>query len=120
MTFCQTLRNLIDERGITQKQLAHTLKIPVSTLGGYVQGTSEPDFETLKLFATYFDVSADYLLNLNVGEARSPLENELLRIFRTLEPQQQELYVEQGKAFLKFNAKPEKKSSPYDSQNIAD
>lgn len=120
MTFCQTLRNLIEERGITQKQLAHTLKIPVSTLGGYVQGTSEPDFETLKLFAAYFDVSADYLLNLNVGEARNPLENELLRIFRTLEPQQQELYVEQGKAFLKFNSKTEKKSSPYDSQNIAD
>lgn len=48
MPFCDTLRNLIDERGLTQKQLAQDLEIPVSTLGGYVQGTSEPDFDTLK------------------------------------------------------------------------
>lgn len=118
MTFSQTLRNLIEERGITQKQLAHTLKIPVSTLGGYVQGTSEPDFETLKLFAGYFHVSADYLLNLNVGQARDDLESELLRIFRALDPRQQELYLEQGKAFLKFNARSSVKSSP-SSQNSA-
>lgn len=119
MTFSQTLRSLIEERGITQKQLAHTLKIPVSTLGGYVQGTSEPDFETLKLFADYFHVSADYLLNLNAGQARNDLESELLRIFRTLDPQQQELYLEQGKAFLKFNARSSAKSSPSSSRNSA-
>ena len=53
MPFCDTLRNLIDERGLTQKQLAQDLEIPVSTLGGYVQGTSEPDFETLKLLDVY-------------------------------------------------------------------
>lgn len=35
--FCDTLRTLIDERGLTQKQLAKDLEIPVSTLGGYVQ-----------------------------------------------------------------------------------
>lgn len=111
MSFCDTLRNLIDERGITQKQLAQDLEIPVSTLGGYVQGTSEPDFETLKLFANYFNVSADYLLNLKIGNAQSHLENELLRIFRSLSTEQQELYLEQGKAFIRINAKEDVKSS---------
>ena len=111
MPFCDTLRNLIDERGLTQKQLAQDLKIPVSTLGGYVQGTSEPDFETLKLFANYFDVSADYLLNLKIGNTQSRLENELLRIFRSLSTEQQELYLEQGKAFIRINAKEDVKSS---------
>lgn len=111
MPFCDTLRNLIDERGLTQKQLAQDLEIPVSTLGGYVQGTSEPDFETLKLFANYFNVSADYLLNLKIGNTQSRLENELLRIFRSLSTEQQELYLEQGKAFIRINAKEDVKSS---------
>ncbi len=111
MPFCDTLRALIDERGLTQKQLAQDLEIPVSTLGGYVQGTSEPDFETLKLFANYFDVSADYLLNLKIGNTQSRLENELLRIFRSLSTEQQELYLEQGKAFIRINAKEDVKSS---------
>lgn len=111
MPFCDTLRTLIDERGLTQKQLAQDLEISVSTLGGYVQGTSEPDFETLKLFASYFNVSADYLLNLKIGNAQSHLENELLRIFRSLSTEQQELYLEQGKAFIRINAKDDVKSS---------
>lgn len=111
MPFCDTLRTLIDERGLTQKQLAQDLEIPVSTLGGYVQGTSEPDFETLKLFANYFNVSADYLLNLKIGNIQSHLENELLRIFRSLSTEQQELYLEQGKAFIRINAKDDVKSS---------
>lgn len=111
MPFCDTLRTLIDERGLTQKQLAQDLEIPVSTLGGYVQGTSEPDFETLKLFANYFNVSADYLLNLKIGNTQSRLENELLRIFRSLSTEQQELYLEQGKAFIRINAKEDVKSS---------
>ena len=111
MPFCDTLRTLIDERGLTQKQLAQDLEIPVSTLGGYVQGTSEPDFETLKLFANYFDVSADYLLNLKIGNTQSRLENELLRIFRSLSTEQQEVYLEQGKAFIRINAKEDVKSS---------
>ena len=111
MPFCDTLRTLIDERGLTQKQLAKDLEIPVSTLGGYVQGTSEPDFETLKLFANYFNVSADYLLNLKIGNTQSRLENELLRIFRSLSTEQQELYLEQGKAFIRISAKDDVKSS---------
>ena len=111
MPFCDTLRTLIDERGLTQKQLAQDLEIPVSTLGGYVPGTSEPDFETLKLFANYFNVSADYLLNLKIGNTQSRLENELLRIFRSLSTEQQELYLEQGKAFIRINAKEDVKSS---------
>ena len=45
MAFSEILRTLIDERDLTQKQLAQDLHIPVSTLGGYVQGTSEPDVQ---------------------------------------------------------------------------
>ena len=110
MEFHKILRQLIDEHGLTQKQVALDLKIPVSTLGGYVQGTSEPDFETLKLIAAYFDTSTDYLLNIHQPQLNSFKENTLLNIFRTLSDEQQDLYIEQGKAFIKINSNHLKKT----------
>ncbi len=104
MTFSDILRQLIEERGLTQKRLAGDLHIAVSTLGGYVQGTSEPDFDTLKRLAEYFQVSADYLLDFRVGKTKSHREDDLLRVYRLLSPYQQEIYLEQGKVFLKHSS----------------
>lgn len=117
MTFSDRLRILIEEQDITQKQLAGDLQIPVSTLGGYVQGTSEPDFQTLVLIAKYFNVTTDYLLGCQTSDVKSINANELLRIFRSLSPEQQELYLEQGKAFIKVNKKGQAKSSNSALQN---
>lgn len=105
MSFGDILRNLMEERDITQKQLAIELSITQSTLGGYVQNTREPDFETLKMFAKYFNVSIDYLLDFHPGYIKSKDENEILRIFRSLTREQQKIYIEQGKAFLRLNDK---------------
>ena len=111
MSLGENLRNLIDERDMTQKELAKILNIAASTLGGYIQGYSEPDFETLKLLASYFDVSTDYLLDFQRNRSYTRNQQELLRIFDSLTPEQQELYIEQGKAFIRINAKDNVKSS---------
>lgn len=103
MTVSETLRTLIEEKNLTQKQLAHILNMAPSTLGGYVQGTSEPDVDTLKRIASYFQVSMDYLLDFSQNEASVPGEQELLRIFRALSPKGRELLIEQGRLLLKFN-----------------
>jgi len=105
MTFSEQLRELIEERDLTQKELANELQIPVSTFGGYVQGTSEPDFETLKLLARYFGVSTDWLLDMEIGDAATDEEKDLLFLFRALTPQQRAVYLEQGRAFRKVSAK---------------
>ena len=105
MTFSETLRNLIEERNLTQKQIALDLSITQSTLGGYVQGTREPDFETLKLLARYFQVTTDYLLGYTVMPEVVSGENDLLRIYRSMDFEQRELYLEIGKVFLKNNRK---------------
>ncbi len=110
MNFSEKLRYLLEEKDITQKLLANDLKIPVSTLGGYFQGTSEPDFQTLKIIASYFNVSTDFLLDLPSSNAKNSKEDDLLRIFRSLTPEQQELYLEQGKAFIKINSREKTKS----------
>lgn len=115
MSFSEKLRMLIDEQELTQKELAAALKIPVSTLGGYVQGTSEPDFDTLKLFVHYFGVTSDYLLDIPSHNVQSYMEDDLLRIFRTLSSEQQELYLEQGKAFIRINKRNQRKPSTISS-----
>ena len=107
LEFCNKLRTLIEERNITQKQVANDLNIAPSTIGGYVQGSSEPDFATLKILAEYFNVSTDYLLNVKVGNTNTLLEDELLRVFRSMTTTQQSLFIEQGKVFVKANISKE-------------
>lgn len=72
------LRSLIRYRGISQKDLAASLSIAVSTLNGYIMGYRSPDYFTLANIANILFCSFDYLLNetpikLNVENGRSYL-----------------------------------------------
>ncbi len=111
MNFGERLRALLDERGMTQRELASRLNIAASTVGSYVQNTREPDFATLRLIAAYFEVSTDYLLCCQSGKAAVPQEDELLRIFRALTPEQRDICVEQCRAFLRAGRKEQARSS---------
>ena len=103
MNFGNNLRRLIDERQMTQKELARQLHLAPSTLGSYVQNTREPDFATLKHLAEYFDVSIDYLLDHSTSQATSRQEGELLRIFRSLTEDQRQICLEQCRVFVYYN-----------------
>jgi len=114
--FGDILRNLIDEKEITQKQLASNLNIAVSTLGNYVRNNREPDFETLKLIASYFSVSTDYFLDYKPDFVINHMESDLLRVFRSLSDNQKNLYLEQGKLLVKYDKKEKPTSSKLISQ----
>lgn len=105
MSFGEKLRTLIEERDMTQKELAINLNIAPSTLGSYVQNAREPDFATLKAIAEFFNVSVDYLLEKRQNKMYTPQEDELLRIFRSLETEQRELCLEQCRIFVRLNHK---------------
>ncbi|MCL2014219.1 MAG: helix-turn-helix domain-containing protein [Oscillospiraceae bacterium] len=105
MDFGNKLRRLIEERNITQKQLAIELNIAPSTVGGYVQNKSEPDFNILKALSKYFNVSADYLLDMRIGKAVTYKEDELLRVFRSLSEEQQNVCIKQCKILFLLNKK---------------
>lgn len=114
MSFGENLRTLIEERDMTQKELAVQLNIAPSTMGSYVQNAREPDFATLKSIAKFFNVSIDYLLDNYTGKAANHKEDELLRIFRSLEPGQQDICLEQCRVFIHANHRekaPAQKSS---------
>ena len=103
------LKKLIDENDISQKKIANDLNLAVSTLNGYVKNHREPDYETLKRIATYFDVTTDYLLNTNSYKLHDKELNvnqiELLQLFDLLTPEQQEFIIEQEKIYIKHNKK---------------
>lgn len=103
MSFSENLRKLIEERDMTQKELAKQLNIAPSTLGSYVQNAREPDFATLRLLADFFDVSINYLLDHYEKKGSAHRENELLRVFHSLTEEQQHICIEQCKVFMQSN-----------------
>ncbi len=111
LKFHEILRQLIEENDMTQKKLAMDLNIAPSTVGSYVQGVREPDFSILVRIAAYFHVSTDYLLGVPAEQTADSLDRELLYVFHQLNGAQKELFLEQGKAFIKVLGNISKNSS---------
>ena len=106
------LRNLREDHDMTQKQLAEVLDLSPSALGNYIQGTREPDYDTLIRIADYFHVTTDFLLRNDHNTKLSQDEEMLLHIFRSLTGEQQDFYLEQGQIFIRQNKKKESSSFP--------
>lgn len=62
MKFGERLRELREERGYTQEQLANILHTSRSRIGMYEKGMREPDFEMQEAIADLFNVNLDYLI----------------------------------------------------------
>lgn len=61
-TFGNRLRNLRENLGLKQSDIAKYLNCNYKVVSNYELGKREPDFETLVKLCDYFDVTADYLL----------------------------------------------------------
>ena len=60
--FKDKIQFLRKHQELSQAKVAKEIDVLQSTYCYYEQGTREPDFETLKKLANFFDVSIDYLL----------------------------------------------------------
>ncbi|MDE7452832.1 MAG: helix-turn-helix domain-containing protein, partial [Clostridia bacterium] len=60
----QRLKELREENGLTQKQLAEKLQLNSVTYLHYEKSQREPPLAVLADIAVFFDVSVDYLLGL--------------------------------------------------------
>ena len=105
MKLGDNLKELLEKHDMTQKQLALELDITPAALGNYIRNIREPDYTTLIRIADYFQVSTDFLFNHKHNSPITHDEETLLRIFRSLSVEQKEIYIEQGKAFIKQNNK---------------
>lgn len=94
------LKQLREERGITQTELARQLGVVRSTICFYESGQHSPTPDMLIKLADFFGVSVDYLLGREdeyaarvpggiaapVGDIANEEERELLALFRELSP----------------------------------
>jgi len=105
MDFGTRLKELLQERQLSQKDFAAATNIAASTVGNYIHGLREPDYETLRKMAAYFHVSIDFLLCAKIDKANNEGENELLQIYRELNSEWQSLLLDQAKLLLKRNTR---------------
>ena len=56
------LREIREKKGVSQKELAEYLNLTQVQISKYELGKNEPDLNTIKKIATFFDVTIDYLL----------------------------------------------------------
>ncbi|MBP3337353.1 MAG: helix-turn-helix transcriptional regulator [Clostridia bacterium] len=62
------LRELREQHGYTLEQVAEALDLRNQYVSNYELGKRRPDYDTLKKFADFYQVSIDYLLEREDGE----------------------------------------------------
>lgn len=65
MEFKDILRELREEKGLTQAQLAEQLHFSLSIVNKWENGKKNPSVEAVKILAKFFNVTTDYLLDVD-------------------------------------------------------
>jgi len=102
------LRLLRKKKGLTQTEFAERMGMPNQNVSNYERDFRQPDYETLKKFADYFEVSTDYLLGIteNPEGAKikdSPSSRDEKDIAKRLEEFKKDLTSSDG---LNFSGEP--------------
>lgn len=86
MDIGKKIKNLRQQKGISQIDLAKTIGVSKSTMSNYERNYSTPDPDIVVAFANYFNVSIDYLYDYNDNPIHPNLmkENNLYQINQTL------------------------------------
>ncbi|GAA3402045.1 helix-turn-helix domain-containing protein [Paenibacillus hodogayensis] len=105
---------LREKRGLTQEELSVKLGISRAALSHYETNRREPDYDTLKNIANFFDISLDYLLG-RTNDPQSVLDQEVRDFVDSLELSDdsildkfaltvdgRKLTVEEAKRFIAF------------------
>lgn len=98
MTKIPNLFVIMNEKGISQKQLSEAINTSQGNISDWKSGRAAPTIDKLPLIADYLDVSLDYLLGRADYSAKpaSELTNDeikLLNSYKNLEPYQKELIL---------------------------
>lgn len=107
------LKELRDEAGLSQGDIAEKFSVAQNTVSSWENGKRDPDTDTVKKIAAFFGVSIDYLLGVTSIKKAPSLEDaelsteesELLRRFRKVSPALQD-------AALRMLETDQKKENP--------
>lgn len=68
------LKELRESQGLNMRQVAGKLGMSYTTYISYEKGTREPNYETLKKIAKYYNCSIDYILGNDTTETINPFD----------------------------------------------
>ena len=101
MVIGDIIKDLRLNKGLTQKEVADKIGISRSVLSQYESNLVDPTANVVGRLATFFEVSAGYLLGIEddfgvmtaapMGESLTTAERELLADFRRLSPYLQDI-----------------------------
>lgn len=84
--FKDKLREIREDRNITQVQMASILNMSATGYGSYERGETEPNILTLQKICKVLNISSDYLLEINKDtDYVKAFNNDLDKIAQTLE-----------------------------------
>jgi transcriptional regulator with XRE-family HTH domain len=99
--FSKRLKELRDEKGISQKDLAEAVNLSQQAIAKYETDTATPNPDTLAAIANYFNVSIDYLV-CNSDIKKAPATNDsdegepvqkMIQLLLTMSPENQKKAV---------------------------
>ena len=67
MEYAQKIRNLREDKDLTQAQIAQLLNTTKNQIGKYERGEQEMPIKHLITLAYFYNVSTDYILNMPEG-----------------------------------------------------
>ncbi|MCG8498932.1 MAG: helix-turn-helix domain-containing protein [Firmicutes bacterium] len=92
MKFGRILKQLREQKELTQEQLGKIINLSKANISKYELGRLEPNMETLNQIATFFNVSIDYLLGRTDHPEtiikKTGLENIYLAVAKKMQDQQ--------------------------------
>lgn len=91
------LRSLRENRKITQADVADRIGVARTTYAMYEQGKREPDLNTINTIASFYDVTADYLLGRTNQKSLIDKDDEEFQAFAN-DPSLQKWYMELPKS----------------------
>lgn len=102
------LRELREEKNKTLREVASDVSMSFSNLGSLERGEAQLKEDTTKLFASYYGVSADYLLGnsdirtpLNLQQFGAGVQSELVKECHQLTDAQAQQILDLIKSFKK-------------------
>jgi DNA-binding XRE family transcriptional regulator len=64
MNFKERFKELREEQGLTQADIAKILDVPRTTVASWETGKGVPNLDMLKKICKFFEVTSDYLIGL--------------------------------------------------------
>lgn len=116
MTLGKRIKDLREQNGLSQKELAEILRIQNSTLSQYESDTRTPSDDIKKAIADYFNVTLDFLMGRDIKATdgtSQPIELEGMYFHLAKEAQEMGLEQEDIDYILDFYRRHKEKNAAF-------